>query len=897
MYSAAVTILDVHQWPLVLELLEASKRHGVLDVEVVNNAMAALKDAGFPELSASLFHSVDGLQVDLNACSFNTAIHSCSLAGNWLEAIQLLKAMWTELTMPDIISYNTVIWACSTVGGWRVAMDLLHEVWLEGLPASMYTFTGAILACAKAGQWPRALQLLSDARTELLLPDVPSHAAAIHACSQAAQWQQSLLLLKDMAGHKTWPDAVTFNSVIISCARGLQWRWSLRLVSDMVLDQVPPDVVTYRAMVDAYQRSWKWKEALQAVMQLEYFTGSIDIEGRTAAMNAMGTCRQWRWAIHLLREMGPEADVVAWNQCINACAKGRSWKQALQLLFDELQQPSLRGTLEGFNAALGACAAPQAMAWQAAMWLLEEMAMHRVTPDVKSITGAVRSCSGAQWQQVLNLSEKAEKDAILQIHVLSQVHNHNWPLALHLLQGSDAELGGSAAGCSRAVAIAEEANAGIEGVRWLERAQGCLSCTASDALHSGEVVVATELLLEHGRLCDQQLRTLGRRVVQPVLWRMLAIQAPPATEHHRIFERNPGLPGIRGRKDAARWKMRYLQELRSPSRSGAELSDLAPLLHLSLGSIGTRLSLLQVGSTASGAWDLFSRQAGRGALMWHALREEVSPVAGLPSHLFLSLPNHSRKQLVGRGALQSQELPATAYRFSEHSERQALLLVLKALKDAARIRPLEAQASWDSEDDLDDLESDWHFPFPEPERYVRYVPVLQARPPQSQAGQRRSSTTLWADLRVEAENAEVEALVKLRVAEQAMVSVQHSDGRQWLQLAQEAFQQPGPVRSRASAAGAALASLDRAEGEDVAEVREALADARRALRDALVWRCQEVSRPMRSRDSFKKTMEEALGEPLTQAQWSEYFRTHNAVVAKVLPELDFKAKRRRRQRE
>lgn len=131
-----------------------------------------------------------------------------------------------------------------------------------------------------------------------------------------------------------------------------------------------------------------------------------------------------------------------------------------------------------------------------------------------------------------------------------------------------------------------------------------------------------------------------------------------------------------------------------------------------------------------------------------------------------------------------QELPATAYRFSEHSERQALLLVLKALKDAARIRPLEAQASWDSEDDLDDLESDWHFPFPEPERYVRYVPVLQARPPQSQAGQRRSSTTLWADLRVEAENAEVEALVKLRVAEQAMVSVQHSDGRQWLQLAQ-----------------------------------------------------------------------------------------------------------------
>eukprot|EP00913_Durusdinium_trenchii_P009984 g9370.t1 len=347
--------------------------------------------------------------------------------------------------------------------------------------------------------------------------------------------------------------------------------------------------------------------------------------------------------------------------------------QALQLLFDELQQPSLRGTLEGFNAALGACAAPQAMAWQAAMWLLEEMAMHRVTPDVKSITGAVRSCSGAQWQQVLNLSEKAEKDAILQIHVLSQ-------------------LGGSAAGCSRAVAIAEEANAGIEGVRWLERAQGCLSCTASDALHSGEVVVATELLLEHGRLCDQQLRTLGRRVVQPVLWRMLAIQAPPATEHHRIFERNPGLPGIRGRKDAARWKMRYLQELRSPSRSGAELSDLAPLLHLSLGSIGTRLSLLQVGSTASGAWDLFSRQAGRGALMWHALREEVSPV---------------------------------------------------------------------------------------------------------------------------------EALVKLRVAEQAMVSVQHSDGRQWLQLAQEAFQQPGPVRSRASAAGAALASLDRAEGEDVAEVREA----------------------------------------------------------------------------
>eukprot|EP00435_Cladocopium_sp_Y103_P005512 s125_g1.t2 len=785
MYSAAATILDADQWALVFELLKDARQEGALDVQVLNSAMATLNKANLPELATSIFHSADELEVEMNTCSFNTAIQSQSLAGNWPKAVGLLKAMWRELAMPDIISYNTAIWASASNGSWEVALELLREVWLEGLPVSISTFTGAILACARSGQWQRALLLLADARTQLLPPDVPSHAAAIHACSEAAKWQQSLLLLTDMAGHKTWPDLVTFNTAILSCARGQQWRWSLRLLSGMLLDQVLPD-----AMVEAYTCSWKWEEALAAVAELECFTGSSDAQGRSSAMGAMGICRQWQWAVHLLGDLGLQADAIAWNSCISACAAVGRWQQACYLHANALQR--FGATLEGFHGALRACSVPKA--WQAALGLLDDMATHRVIPSLRSLTSAISSFTSGQWRHVLALSGQLGKpDAILQTKVLSEVGRSNWPLALCLLQGDDsAELGLSATGCAEAVAVAEAANAGVEGRVWLQKAQGCLQSGIGGNWNSQEAVTASELLLEYNHFDYREQRALGRRMVQLVISQLLALKATEIeAEEEFVLPRGSrlwiNLPKIRN-KGAAIWKRRYLKEMASPkSKTSLELSDLVRGQHFSLGSIGTHEVLAEAGMASSDGWRQFARQTTRGVLSG-----VPAEVAQWPTHISLSLNWCGARQL---------ELPATFSSFSTHSERQGLLLVLKRLRAArhatSRITPLQPR-----DDDHDDLwlrdqwdQRDQRGQRDQKQRHLENAKAFGVRRPKaSRAPKALASRAKAATAAAGRSRSEVDALIRAEAADaefkaqellERLAVKMEGDARQWLQLAKE----------------------------------------------------------------------------------------------------------------
>lgn len=848
----------------------------------------------------------------MNTCSFNTAIQSQSLAGNWPKAVGLLKAMWRELAMPDIISYNTAIWASASDGSWEVALELLREVWLEGLPVSISTFIGAILACARSGQWQRALLLLADARTQLLPPDVPSHAAAIHACSEAAKWQQSLLLLTDMAGHKTWPDLVTFNTAILSCARGQQWRWSLRLLSGMLLDQVLPDVTTHRAMVEAYTCSWKWEEALAAVAELEGFTGSSDAQGRSSAMSAIGICRQWQWAVQLLGDLGLQADAIAWNSWISACAAANRWQQACYLHTNALH---FGATLEGFQGALRACSTPKA--WRAALGLLDEMATHRVIPSLRSLTSAISSFTSGQWRHVLALSGQLGKpDAILQTKVLSEVGKSNWPLALCLLQGDDTAELGSATGCAEAVAVAEAANAGVEGRVWLQKAQGCLQSCIGGNWDSQEAVIASELLLEYDHFDYREQRALGRRMVQPVISPLFALKATEIeAEEEFIFPRSSrlwiNLPKIRS-KGAAIWKRRYLEEMASPkSKTSLELSDLVRG-HFSLGSHGTHEVLAKAGMASSDGWLLFARQTTRGVL-------SGAEAAQWPTHISLSLNWCGARQLVGQSSenVDMEELPATFSSFSTHSERQGLLLVLKRLRAARHatscITPLQPRDDdhndlwlrdeldqWDQQDQRDQ-DRKLQRPLDAEAFDVRRPKASTA--PASKASRAKAATAATAATAPGRSRAEVDALIRAEAADAEFKAQEllerfavkmEGDARQWLQLAKEALEIASRGRSRAAAAASAIVAVQRAVGasSDVKKAQKEASDAVRALGDALVWRCQEVS-PQRSRSGFKQTMEEAIGGPLTQAEWARYFYTHKVVVAKKFPELDFKAPARR----
>ncbi|CAE7475367.1 unnamed protein product, partial [Symbiodinium pilosum] len=152
-------------------------------------------------------------------------------------------------------------------------------------------------------------------------------------------------------------------------------------------------------------------------------------------------------------------------------------------------------------------------------------------------------------------------------------------------------------------------------------------------------------------------------------------------------------------------------------------------------------------------------------------------------------------------------------------------------------------------------------------------------------GKRRRSLARLRSLCDGAEEVATKALAA------AVGCVGEGDVRKWLQVAQDALKPEVWVDSRralqqrADEAASALLAAQRAKAESPTE---ALATAERALGDLLIWRCQAAS-TLRSRSSFKSTLQEAFrGELLTTKQWSRFFHIHKEVVARQLPEADFK---------
>ncbi|CAE7181946.1 ASPHD2, partial [Symbiodinium microadriaticum] len=69
---------------------------------VLNTAMNLCSTAGQRDVSLALFHSLHGLSLLPNVCTFNTAMNTYFADGRWDEALRLLEDMWDAFLMPDI---------------------------------------------------------------------------------------------------------------------------------------------------------------------------------------------------------------------------------------------------------------------------------------------------------------------------------------------------------------------------------------------------------------------------------------------------------------------------------------------------------------------------------------------------------------------------------------------------------------------------------------------------------------------------------------------------------------------------------------------------------------------------------------------------------------------------
>jgi pentatricopeptide repeat domain-containing protein 1 len=307
------------------------------------------------------------------------------------KALELLAAMRADGVAADVVVYTAAIDACAKAkGSLRVfsprqaaataralgsssgsssrgddenkfgasvartgperALELLDEMRHEGLQPNGFTYGCAINACAAEGRWERALELLEAARNGDTrgrggygggqggrrggggggggAVGLPAYNAALRACERGRQPQRALDLLHRMETEAALsvgpaPDVRSYAAAIAACAKAQAGTFATLAAPPAREAVLPEGAGSGRALLRNLASS-----------------GSVTSSSSSSSSSARVSVAWWEAALQLLntaKRSGPAArpNCFAYAAACAACARDGEWQAALQLL-DEM---------------------------------------------------------------------------------------------------------------------------------------------------------------------------------------------------------------------------------------------------------------------------------------------------------------------------------------------------------------------------------------------------------------------------------------------------------------------------------------------------------------------------------------------------------------------------------
>ncbi len=344
---------------------------------------------------------------------------------------------------------------------------LLHSVpqaqsWIKVHGAA--DLTRLLLQYKRGCDWESAMAALWFAAAEHASSLQLLHANIVLstlAAAQPAQYERACALLCQMRAMGLRPDPYSYSSTIAACSRAGQPDRALavfRQCSAEAQADARPNAVVFNAMLLACQRAGpEWQPQLIALFAAMGAHGvQPDAWAYSAALNAYARMRQWRKALELLDVMeqrpsgvGPRPDGHCYAATMRACLHAREHVQVLQL-HQRMSAAGVRCTAYTLVPALDACAAlaraGDRSQWRRSKQLLEEQAAQADGADLNAhcFSAAARvyaECGRPDLALGLLKQMRTASPPILpNAHVFTAViaslgPSRNWRVALQLLHG------------------------------------------------------------------------------------------------------------------------------------------------------------------------------------------------------------------------------------------------------------------------------------------------------------------------------------------------------------------------------------------------------------------------------------------------------------------------------
>jgi len=203
-------------------------------------------------------------------------------------------------------------------------------------------------------------------------------------------------------------DVVLCNMAITSLGRQSHWKQAVDFLEKIIEDELQPTVVTFASCLAACARGTEFQGVRQILQHAQQ-------------------------AIQL--------NLVIYNIAINACEKVSEWQQSLVWL-QAAKAERLRPDVVTVTAVAGSCLEGQ---WQLGSWLLDEMTIKHLLPDLIAQHTSMRSMrashasgsssgdwSNCLWQLKWMMERSFQPDILTYNVVQLACYEGSWPRSLQV---------------------------------------------------------------------------------------------------------------------------------------------------------------------------------------------------------------------------------------------------------------------------------------------------------------------------------------------------------------------------------------------------------------------------------------------------------------------------------
>eukprot|EP00434_Breviolum_minutum_P045465 symbB.v1.2.040764.t1/scaffold7507.1/size10844/1 len=225
--NAAVTLTGGSEvWQASLQIFEAACQNvPSSDAARHNAAIGSCSRCLQWELALRIFGRMEARHCPPNAVSKFSVLLACGQGNHWQGVLWLLFGEHVH-EVREAVAYFTASNACAAAGEWQQALEVVKGMVNGGCEMSTETVNAAMAACEKGGQWEYVVVLLH------LLGEIKLRPSTMSVNTAIRQWQRALHLLSLLQGEHDGEtflvglqaSVVSFSTVASACGRARRWQ-------------------------------------------------------------------------------------------------------------------------------------------------------------------------------------------------------------------------------------------------------------------------------------------------------------------------------------------------------------------------------------------------------------------------------------------------------------------------------------------------------------------------------------------------------------------------------------------------------------------------------------------------------------------------------------------------